>query len=119
MSTQPQEFIDLAAELIGDEFAAFATDAVIAQDQGFDYDTQQPLQRTQSKPMIQLEYKETQFNDQMIKAGDYMLIGQYQNFEWDPSPDNTTVTHGGKVGAVKWIDIDPAKATIIIHMRRS
>lgn len=119
MATFPQEFIDLAAELIGDEFAAFASSAVFSQDQGFYYATQLPNLRTQTIPMIRIDYKESQFDGDKIKVGDYMLIGEYQKLSWEPSADNTTVLHDGITSNIKLVNVDPAKAAIIISVRRS
>lgn len=119
MATFPIEFIELAAELIGDEFAAFASPAAITQDQGFDYDAQTPNNRTQTKPMIRLDYKESQFDGDKIKIGDYMLVGEFQKFDWEPSPDNTTVLHDGIKTNIKLVNIDSAKAAIFLSVRRA
>ncbi len=119
MSTFPQEFIELAAELIGDEFAAFASTAVITQDQGFDYVTQLPNSRTQSKPMIRLEYKESQIDGDKVKVGDYMLVGEFQKFDWEPSADNTIILHLGITTNIKMVNIDPARAAIFLSVRRA
>lgn len=121
MATLPQEFIDLAAELIGDEFAAFAPDCVFTQDTGWDEDLQQQTQRTKTIPMIRLEYKHTQYNGNQIKIGDYMLIGEYDKLNtgtfWEPSTDNTKTLHEGIAGIVKAVNTDPAKATLIVQVR--
>ena len=121
MATLPQEFIDLAAELIGDEFAAFATPCVFTQSSGWDEDAQAPVTRTKSVPMIRLDYKHSQFDGALIKDGDYMLIGEYQKLNeggfWEPSPDNTKTLHDGIMGEVKTVTTDPAKATLLVQVR--
>lgn len=118
MATLPAEFVELAAELIGDEFAAFATNAVIVQTTGFNYATQTPATQSQTIPMIRLEFNERQFNDALIKVGDYLLIGEYAKLTWVPSTDNTTVTHDGINSTVVRVETDPAKATIMLHVGR-
>lgn len=119
MATLPQEFIDLAAELIGDEFAAFASDAVIVRTGSFDPDTQTAPTESQTIPMIRIEFKESSFNGQLVKVGDYMLIGEYQKLAWLPSADNSTVTHGSIVCNLVRAETDPANAAIILHVRRA
>jgi hypothetical protein len=119
MATLPQEFIDLAAELIGDEFAAFASDAVIVRAGEFDPDTQTNVTESQTIPMIRLEFKESSFNGQLVMVGDYLLIGEYQKLDWLPSADNSTVTHDAIVCNLVRAETDPAKATIILHVRRA
>lgn len=116
MATLPSEFIELAAELIGDEFAAFVGDAVFERSTGFDYATQTDTVDTQTKPCIRLEYESNQIGG-LIAVRDFMLIGEYQPFDWEPSPDDTFVTFGGKKSQIKNVDIDPAGATIILQAR--
>lgn len=118
MATQPSEFIGIAAELIGDEFAPFASDAVINQTTGFDYATQTNTAQTQTQPMIRLEYSTKQVDGQLIKTGDVMLMGEYQLFDWEPSPDNTEVVYRSVTYELIMVpSIDPASATIILHCR--
>lgn len=117
MPTFKSEFIDLAAELIGDEFSDFTADTAITQSLGFDYATQSNTTQDQTRQMIPLEYTQSQIDGTLIKTGDIMLIGEYQLFEWEPSPDNTTLTHAGKSYALRNTDIDPAGATIVLHCR--
>lgn len=118
VATLPAEFVELAAELIGDEFAAFASNAVIVQATGFNYATQTPATQSQTIPMIRLEFREVQFNDALIKVGDYLLIGEYAKLTWVTSTDNTTVTHDGINSTVVRVETDPAKATIMLHVGR-
>lgn len=118
MTTTRQEFIDLAAELF-EEFDDFASDAVITQKTAFTYATQAATSTSQTVGMIRTEFKESQINGELIKTGDYMLIGQYADLTFIPSPDNTTLTHDSIASRVINIDIDPAKAAFILHVRRS
>lgn len=119
MATLPQEFIDLAAELIGDEFAAFASPCVMTRGLGFDPDTQTETEETQTIPMIRLDYKESSYGGALVKVGDYMLIGEYQKLSWMPSADNTKTLHEGIACNVAFAETDPAKATIILHVKRA
>lgn len=119
MATLPQEFIDLAAELIGEEFAAFAPDCVITRGTGFDPDTQTETTQTQTVPMIRLEFSERSIDGSLVKVGDYMLIGEYVKLSWLPSADNTKTLHDGITSNVVRAETDPAKATIILHVRRA
>jgi len=119
MATLPEEFIDLAAELIGDEFAAFAGDCVITRGTGFDPDTQTETTQAQTIPMIRLEFSERSIDGSLVKVGDYMLIGEYQKLSWVPSADNTKTLHDGITCNVVNVETDPAKATIVLHVRRA
>lgn len=119
MATLPQEFIDLAAELIGDEFAAFASDAAIVRAGEFDPDTQTNATESQTIPMIRLEFSERSIDGSLVKVGDYMLIGEYVKLSWMPSADNTKTLHDGITSNVVRAETDPAKATIVLHVRRA
>lgn len=119
MATLPQEFIDLAAELIGDEFAAFAPNCVITRGTGFDPDTQTETTQTQTIPMIRLEFSERSIDGSLVKVGDYMLIGEYVKLSWVPGADNTKTLHEGIAANVVNVETDPAKATIVLHVRRA
>jgi hypothetical protein len=119
MATLPQEFIDLAAELIGDEFAAFAPDCVITRGTGFDPDTQTETSETQTIPMIRLEFSERSIDGSLVKVGDYQLIGEYSKLTWVPGADNSKTLHDGITSSVVRVDTDPAKATIVLHVRRA
>ena len=119
MATLPQEFIALAAELIGDEFAAFASNCVISRGTGFDPDTQTETAEAQTIPMIRLEFSERSIDGSLVKVGDYMLIGEYVKLTWLPSADNTKTLHDGITSNVVRVDTDPAKATIVLHVRRA
>lgn len=121
MPTTRQEFIDLAAELIGDEFADFRGDAVIDQATSSSYASQSSTEQQQTRQMIPLEYKENQIDGTLVKTGDIMLIGEFQLFEWTPAPDDSFVTFSlepyDKKYTIKNTDIDPAAATIVLQCR--
>ena len=117
MSTTKAEFQALAAELIGDEFEDFAETTVLTKTTGFDYATQAATTTTQTFTTIRLEYETKQFDGQLIKIGDYMLIGERQLLATMPTPDNTTVTRAGEVCNFLRSSLDPADAAIIMHVR--
>lgn len=117
MATLPSEFIALASELIGDEFSAFAVSTLIEKAGTFDYGTQTYPTVSTTIPTIVLEFKSSQFDGQLIKVGDYMLVGEYQLLGYEPSPDNCTTTRDGVKCEVKRVMVDPAKATVIMQVR--
>ena len=119
MTTLRSEFVELAAELIGDEFAAFASDCVITRGTGFDPDLQTETTQTQNIQMIRVEFSERSIDDSLVKAGDYKLIGEYQKLSWVPSADNTKTLHDGITANVVNVESDPANATIVLHVRRA
>lgn len=118
MTTTRQEFIDLADELFL-EFADFVSNAVITRTTAFSYANQTGTTSSQTVGMIRTEFKESQIDGDLIKTGDYRLIGQYADLSFIPSPDNTTVTHDSIASRVINVNIDPAKASFTLHVRRS
>jgi len=112
-----QDFYGLAAELIGNTFAEFASPTVITKTTSFDYNTQQPTITTQTFSTIRIEYDVKQFDGQQIKIGDYMLIGERQKLTETPSPDNCAVTRKGEVCNLLRVSMDPADASITLHVR--
>lgn len=112
-----QNFYNLAAKLIGDTFSEFASTTVLTKTTGFDYATQTPTTTTQTFSTIRLEYDAKQFDGQQIKIGDYMLIGERQKLSSTPSPDNTTVTRTGEICNLLRVSLDPADASITLHVR--
>lgn len=118
MAITPETAAATAARLIAGKFASFRHDAVINQTTGFDYATQTNTTQTQTQPMIRLEYSTKQVDGQLIKTGDVMLIGEYQLFDWEPSPDNTEVVYRSVTYELIMVpSIDPADASIILHCR--
>lgn len=118
MSTTKAEFWELAAEMIGDEFADFTVPTTINKLGAFDYTLQlAPVTNTAVIGTIPYEYKTNQFDGDKIKVGDYMLIGQYQLIGFEPSPDNTVINAGGVALNLRRVEIDPAGASIILHVR--
>lgn len=118
MATLKSEFQALASELIGTEFADFAVSTVINQYGPFDYATQTtPIANTDTIGTIQLEFESSQYDGQLIKVGDYMLVGEWQELGFIPSPDNCNTIRGGVTAEVRRVIGDPADATIILHVR--
>lgn len=119
MATFPREFVDLAAELIGDEFAPFTKTLDLKNAGGFDYATQTvTTEQTQSIPAIRLEFEAESYANQAIMVGDFMLIAEYQKITIPVRPDSTSGVFDGQSVAIKSTEIDPAGATIIMHVRR-
>ncbi len=118
MTTLRQEFVDLAAELIGDEFADFAYDCLLTNTTEWDNTTQTAITETQTIKAIQLEFKSNQFDGQKIMANDYMLIAESQKVTIGIYPDTTQCTFRGEALDIKSKTIDSADAAIIFHVRR-
>ncbi len=116
MATTKGEFQTISAELLGTEFADFLNDAVIEQTTGFSYDTGK-ITKTQTVPMIAVAFKAGRADGELVKVGDFKLIGQYQLFDWIPDPDKATATHDGQSLQIVRVMNDPAKAVLTLHVR--
>lgn len=101
------------------KFAPQASDAVFTQTTAFVYSTQTATTRTQTVSMVRTEFDESEIDGEKIKQGDYKLTGEYQSLSWDPSPDNTTLTHAGVTLTVKSFRKDAADAAFTIRVRRA
>lgn len=119
MNILKSNFIDLANNLIGNIFSDFAKTATVIQSTGFNYATQALTTRSETLPMIRIDYKDSQFNGQDIKLGDYVLIGEYAKLTWMPSVDNSTVSFDGVSLNIISIETDPANAVIKLQVRRA
>jgi len=118
MSTLRSEFVELAEELIGDEFADFAYDCVLVNATGWNNATQTAATETQTIKAIRLEFGAKDFDGQKIMASDYMLIAERQPITVGIKPDSTECTYRGEVLNIKSTNLDPADAAIIFHVRR-
>lgn len=118
MTTLKSEFVDLANELIDDEFADFQSSTVINQYGTFDYDTQTAaVTATSTTGTIRLEFETRQFDGQKVLVGDYMLIGERAELSFVPRPDNCKCTRDGATLDIIRVEIDPADATFMLHVR--
>lgn len=117
MTTLKSEFVDLADELIGDEFADFAVSTVISKLGTASYATQSETATTETINTIRLDYKKSQFDGQLIAFGDYMLIGQLALLSEIPSPDNFIISRESKTLNLLRVEVDPANATVLMHVR--
>jgi len=117
MPTLKSEFVELAAELVGDEFADFAIDAVFTQTTGWDQEAQEAAAREQTVPAIRIDYQTNQVDGDLILNGDFMLIGEYQKLAWEPKGDNTVINYEGSSLQMVKLNKDPANATFIIQAR--
>lgn len=123
MTTTRSEFIDLADELIGDEFADFGVSSTVVKTTGWD-DTAQTATSISSDAfyLIPLENKKSQFEQQNIQVGDLVTIGQRQKIIRSGSLfafglDNSHVVYGGVNHSIINFYIDPAEATVEFHLR--
>jgi hypothetical protein len=117
MSTLPQEFIDLAAELIGDEFAAFASDCVLKNSLGFNYSSQTEAEETQTVKMIRIDYQAGQYEQQSVMKSDYMLIGELSPITLDIRPDLTECTFASEELIIRKVE-KYDQAAILLHVGR-
>lgn len=116
MATTPQEFKDLAVELIGasGEFAAFRKPCVITTAGAFDYGTQAASQTVQTVQMVELSQMAEPLDNKAVPVFDIELIGVYSEFARVPAIENTRFTFGGRSFTLLKVDVDPAQATITI-----
>lgn len=117
MSTGPEEFRELAAELFA-EFAGFAQPAQVVELGAFDYAQQQAVERVQAVRLIRMEYGVNQFDGAMVRVGDVKFLGELAGFEWEPQPDNAAVIMEGVRYQVRRFEKDAAGAVGTIHARR-
>lgn len=118
MSTSPQEFIDLAAELIGEEFVAFADDCILLNVTGWNDSTQTATTQTQTIKAIRTDYSAREINGESIQVNDYMLIAEFQTITIPVRTDSTTCTFKTEKLMIVSVNIDPAGAAIIMQVRR-
>jgi hypothetical protein len=118
MTTLRSEFVELAAELIGDEFADFAYDCVLVNSTGWNNATQTASTESQTIKAIRLEFDLKSFDGQKIMTGDYMLIAQRQPITIGIRPDSTECNYRGESLDIKAVEVDSADAAIILHVRR-
>ena len=116
MATTPQEFKDLAVELIGasGEFAAFRKPCVITTAGAFDYGTQAAAQTVQTVQMVELSQMAEPLDSKAVPVFDIGLIGVYSEFARVPAIENTRFTFGGRSFTLLKVDVDPAQATITL-----
>jgi len=133
MTTTRAEFIDLADELIGDEFADFAVASTIVKTTGWNDATQTATTISSDVfTLIPIDNKSSQFERQNIKSGnlgqniqigDLVVIGERQKITREESLfhfglDNSHVVYGGIDYTIVDIYLDPAEASIQMQLRR-
>lgn len=122
MATTRQEFIDLADELF-EEFADFQRDGVFTQILTTDFETGaknvgiDPAETTQTVKGIEVSYNDKVFDNRLAKAGDRMQIYRRRFFKWLPEIGKGFLTFDSKAYEIVNIKIDPAKATLFLHVR--
>jgi hypothetical protein len=118
MTTLRAEFVELAAELIGDEFADFTYDCVLTTVTGWNNTTQTETSITQTIPAIRMDFESSEFDGEAIMVNDYMLIAERQPITIPLDPGATDCTYRGDSLDIIDTTVDPADATIIFHVRR-
>lgn len=123
MTTLKSEFIDLAEELIGEEFADFGVSSTVVKSTGWnDLAQSDSTVSSDSFYLIPMESKKSQFDQQNIQLGDLVAIGQRQKITrlgslFDFGLDNSHVVYGGSNHSIVNFYIDPAEASIQFHLR--
>jgi len=118
MSTYPQEFIDLAHELIGKEFAPFAKPCIFTNATGWDNTSQTATTETQTVQAIRTSFQRGKFNGQAVMVGDIKLILQNQLLTIPVFPDSTKCEFDGEHYSIVDISLDAASAVLEIQARR-
>lgn len=116
MATFPEEFQDLADELIGPsgEFSAFRKPCVITTAGAFNRQTQSAMQAVQTVQMVETSQMAKPFDNKAVPVFDIELIGVYSEFDRVPAIENTRFTYGDRSFSLVSVDVDPAQATITI-----
>ncbi len=123
MATSRQEFIDLADELF-EEFADFQQEGKFTRILTTNRNTgelNEGLPESdwlQKVDGIEISFNERIFDNSLAKVGDYIQIFRYKFFTWIPEIGKTSLSFGGIRTEMVNIKIDPAKATIFLHVRR-
>jgi hypothetical protein len=116
MATAPQEFIDLASELIGasGEFAAFRKPCVFTKSGTFNFEAQTATKSTLTVQMIEAGILEGQVQSKPLAQNEIELVGLYSDFSFIPSVGNSKFSYSGKTYNLNNVEIDPAQATITV-----
>ena len=126
MPTLKSEFVDLAAELFGDEFADFAQSCNFTKtynDGAYDPVTETTTGGTppvvEAIDCIRTEYNASQYDGVNIQIGDFKLLAQVAQFSAiTPRADNVTVNVDGFECQIVTAEKDPADAVWTIQVRR-
>ena len=123
MTTTKAEFVDLAAELISDEFLDFGISSTVVKSTGWN-DLVQSESRISSDSflLIPIDNKSSQFDAQNIEIVDLVVIGEYQKITREGAlfsfgVDNSHLVYGGINHSIIDTYIDPAFATIQMQIR--
>lgn len=119
MATFPEEFIDLADELINDEFAAFKRPIKFSLVGSYN-----PVTGVTTEPTvddvngIRLEYRADQIDDNRIQANDYMLVIKATEFSnLTPAVTGVKVELDGRTINLVHAAIDAANAVWTLQVR--
>lgn len=123
MATTRQEFIDLADELF-EEFSDFQKEGTFTKILATDFNTGAqndallPEDYTQTVDGIEISFNERIFDRSLAREGDYIQIYRYKFFTWLPEIGKVKLNFDGIKIEIINIKIDPAKATLFLHVRR-
>lgn len=123
MATTRQEFIDLADELF-EEFGDFQQEGVFTRILTTDSQTGAinvglpEIDWKQKVDGIEISFNERIFDNSLARVGDYIQVYRYRFFTWQPEIDKTKLLFGGIKVQIINTKIDPAKATLFLHVRR-
>lgn len=123
MATTRQEFIDLADELF-EEFSDFQKEGVFTKIVKTNFQTGAinvgvPESEWKQKVNgIEISFNERIFDNSLAEVGDYIQVYRYRFFTWLPEVDKVKLEFGGIKVQIINIKIDPAKATLFLHVRR-
>lgn len=106
------------ARMFDGSFEELVGDAVITKSTGFDYSTQTATETTQTVGVIRKEFLEKLIDGENVKIGDYKLVGQYVDLEFEPSPDNCKIAHAGIILNLVGFE-NKSGIAFILHVRRA
>jgi hypothetical protein len=120
MAISKKKFQKIAKKLISGIFVQFKEICPLYNVTGVNYSAQTSTKVYQTPEIgfIRIDYDSKQVDGQLIKANDFMLIGEYQELSIAVEVDKTTAVYKGEEYQIKNVDIDPADATIILQARR-
>lgn len=117
MAINKKKFQRVAKLLLSGIFKDFQSICTLKNTTAINYSAQSKTEQTQEILLTRIEYEASKFDGQLIKVGDFMLIGEKQLLTLDVQPDKTIVVYNGLNHQIKKVDVDPADATIIMQIR--
>lgn len=117
MSLSPAKFKNIATKLIGPKgaFKAFRADCVITKRGDFSFENQTATKNTKTIKMINLKFLQQTKDSKPVDENMISLIAVYEELPFELSVDDTSFVFENVSYSFKSLEIDPAKATIILH----